>query len=80
MTSMKDAVEQFKRDNGNQDFTIKEMVMFNVTQIKEINDKISKHLESSAGTRAEVKLLKRLTFFCLTAIAGLVGANIFRML
>ena len=80
MTSMKEEVEKFKKENSNENFTVKEMIMYNVTQIKEMNDKLQTHLESSAATKAEVKILKRLTFFCLTAIAGLVGANIFQML
>ena len=49
MTSMKEAVEQFKKDNGNNNFTLKEMIMVNVTEIRAMRKELSDHLVFAAA-------------------------------
>ena len=63
MTNMKEAVEKFKQDNGNQNFTLKEMIMYNVTKIDEMKEALSNHLvvaaEEDGKVRGKVSILTK---------------------
>jgi len=55
MTNIKEAIEQFKQDNGNQNFTLKEMIMYNVTKIDEMKNDLNTHLTTAAAEDGKLR-------------------------
>ena len=52
---MKEQIEQFKRTNGNESFTQKEMIMYLVTKVDAIEEKITDGAGKIAANRAGLK-------------------------
>ena len=63
MTNMKDAVEKFKQENGNQNFTLKEMIILNNVKIDEMKEALTTHLVTAATddgvVRGKVSILAK---------------------
>jgi len=75
---MKKEIESFNRDNGNQNFSLKEMQILTFKKLEKIEGTLSKHMEAAAAEdgeiRGEVKTLKRITFGLMTVFGLLVVA------
>lgn len=73
MQEIKDAVREFKQRNGNDVFTLKEMIMYVITRV----DKMDKRLEVGAGSISEnrtgILYLKRFMYVSLILIVGTLG-------
>ena len=83
MTDMKEAVKQFKQENGNHSFTLKEMIMYNVTQINDLKEVVSTHLETAAAEdgklRGKVSILTKMVYGIWGVIGILIAAVISKM-
>jgi len=54
---MKKEIDEFKRQNGNMNYTLKEMIMYLVTRVDKIDDRLECGTGKIASTRATVKYL-----------------------
>ena len=68
---MKDYIEQFKKKNGNESFTQKEMIMYLVAKIDKIDEGLSRGSGKIASNRTNIRFLKKIVFW----LAGAYGAG-----
>lgn len=70
---MKEEIEKFKQDNGNADFTQKEMIMYLVSRVDTIFDKLDHCAGGLAENRARLNGISKMIYIGVPILLSVIG-------
>lgn len=56
---MKSEIEKFKKENGNRNFTVKELLMYNISRTDRVYDKLAKGAGKIATNKTAIEGLQK---------------------
>ena len=71
--TMEETIKQFKQNNGNNRFTEKDMLMYVVSKIDRIDERLAKGQGKICSNRAKINGMIKLMLVCIPVLCTAIG-------